>query len=46
MVRKAAIVKLGDLHDRKSHVGVRVVILAMKRSNFRGVKGDRKVDVR
>lgn len=46
MVRKATFVKLGYLHDRESHAGVRVVIVAMKRGNSRGAKGGREVDTR
>lgn len=37
-------VKQGDFDGAETHRGVRVPIVARKRRNGRGAKGDRKVD--
>ena len=44
MVRKAVCVKQGDLCEAETRTEVRVFIVAMKRRNGCGAKGDRKVD--
>jgi len=45
MVRKAVYVKLGELRNGESHAGVRApIVVAMRRRNGFGAKGDKKVD--
>jgi len=44
MVRKVEYVKQGDLYAGERRIGVRASIVAMKRRNWRGAKGGRKVD--
>jgi len=42
--RKAVHVKQGDLCGEECRIGVRALIVALKRGNARGAKGCRKVD--
>ena len=45
MVRRYCDMNRGDLPDRESSVGVRAVIVAGKRCNYRGAKGGMKEDM-